>query len=81
MLQEQMSLVREGKLPTINVFRDSAANSGLEPPRIPLEPSRFGRGTVYVPQETGYSTDAEKIEAVMATWKELNLPEIAATVG
>src|SRR5712691_12280889 len=44
-LMQQMEIVRDGGRPTINFFRDSQANSGLEPPRIPLEPSRFGGRT------------------------------------
>ena len=69
MLNEQMDVVASGAKPTINFFETPAPT--LEPPRIPLEPSRFGfNREVYVPQEAGYSTDGEKIEAVMRTWKE-----------
>jgi 5,5'-dehydrodivanillate O-demethylase len=65
-LLQQLSLVQEGKEPTINVFR------GAEPETIdvPLEHVR-PRSATYVPTEPGYSRDKEKIEAVMASWQQL----------
>jgi 5,5'-dehydrodivanillate O-demethylase len=75
LLAEQMERVQAGLEPTINMFRSSAENSGLEPPRIPLEPSRFGGRTTYVPQEAGYSTDGDKIEEAMRTWQDMS-PEV-----
>jgi hypothetical protein len=76
MLHEQMDLVREGGEPSMNIFRDPEDNQGLEWPRIPFEtgqlagaPFRPRDGVFrYVPQESGYSRDADKIEATMATW-------------
>jgi hypothetical protein len=34
------------------------------------------RNARYMPQEAGYSRDAGKIEAVMATWKDLSREKI-----
>jgi 5,5'-dehydrodivanillate O-demethylase len=70
MLMQQMEIVRDGADPTINYFLSEEENAQLEPPNIPLEPSRFGRGTEYVPQEAGYSKDGDKINAVMQTWQQ-----------
>ena len=77
-LMQQVEIVRDGGRPTINFFRDSEANSGLEPPRIPLEPSRFGGRTVYVPQEAGYSADGDKINEVMKTWETMDRSVVEA---
>jgi hypothetical protein len=58
------------------VFRDPEENDSLDVPVIPNEGGewvgapRAGNFT-YHPQETGYSRDADKIEAVMATWQDL----------
>jgi 5,5'-dehydrodivanillate O-demethylase oxygenase subunit len=75
MLSEQLDIMKEGGDPTINVIRDPAENQGLEYPAIPHEMgpyvgASFGeRGLKYHPSEGGYSRDADKIEATMATWK------------
>jgi 5,5'-dehydrodivanillate O-demethylase len=75
MLLEQVNRVRAGQEPTINVFRDAAESEGLDVPVIPNEADALvgaprGDDFTYRPQEAGYSRDAEKIEAVMATWKD-----------
>ena len=70
MLKEQMQRVQRGEDPTINVFRDPAANQCIEGP---IEPSRSftRRGSyTYVPQEAGRSIDGDKIEATLRTWVE-----------
>ena len=74
MLLDQMALVQEGKMPTVNIFTQDSENQGLEHPVIPNEgaehvgASRGGNFT-YRPAEAGYSRDAEKIEATMRTWE------------
>lgn len=75
MLLEQVDLVRASKEPTINIFRDPAENERLDVPVIPNEAGEWvgaprGGHFTYHPQEAGYSRDADKIEAVMATWKD-----------
>jgi len=76
MLMEQLDIMKEGGEPTINIFRDPMENVGLEYPAIPHEEGEwvgatFGeRGFKYRPTEGGYSRDADKIEAVMASWKD-----------
>ncbi len=83
MLAEQLDVLKEGGEPTINVFRDPAENAGLEYPAIPHEEQEWVgapmRGFTYRPSEGGFSRDAEKIEATMATWKDVKLP--AAVIG
>jgi 5,5'-dehydrodivanillate O-demethylase len=76
MLLEQVNLVRDGHEPTMNIFRDPAENESLDVPVIPNEGGEWvgaprGGNFTYHPQETGYSRDADKIEAVMATWKDI----------
>jgi hypothetical protein len=58
------------------VFRDPEENDSLDVPVIPNEGGEWvgaprGGNFTYHPQETGYSRDADKIEAVMATWQDL----------
>jgi 5,5'-dehydrodivanillate O-demethylase len=80
-LIEQVQRVIQGEEPALNVFRDTAANECIA---LPLESFRHraprATGTSesqrpgefrYVPTEPGRSTDADKIEAVMATWESL----------
>jgi hypothetical protein len=85
-LLEQVQRVMNGQEPTLNVFRDEAANQCID---LPIEAFRYrplaqGVGTSasvlpglrsaasrYVPTEPGRSADADKIEAVMATWESL----------
>src|SRR5262249_43169640 len=74
MLTDQLDLMAEGREPTINVFRDPAENTGLEYPAIPQEEGEwagatFGERDTYHPSEAGYSRDADKINAAMASWK------------
>jgi 5,5'-dehydrodivanillate O-demethylase len=64
MLLQQIERMRKGQEPSINVFRDPAANQVID---LPIEHVR-PRSTKYVPTEPGYSRDRDKIEAVMATW-------------
>jgi hypothetical protein len=76
MLLEQVNLVHAGQEPTMNIFRDPAENESLDVPVIPNEGGEWvgaprGGNFTYHPQETGYSRDADKIEAVMATWKDM----------
>jgi 5,5'-dehydrodivanillate O-demethylase len=75
MLLEQVNLVHAGQEPTMNIIRGPAENAELDFPVIPNEAGEWGgvpRGGnfAYHPQEAGYSRDADKIEAVMATWKD-----------
>jgi len=84
-LIEQVQRVMEGQEPTLNLFRDEAANQCID---LPIEAFRYrpptGAGTSasilpglrtansrYVPTEPGRSADADKIEAVMETWESL----------
>jgi 5,5'-dehydrodivanillate O-demethylase len=80
-LIEQVQRVMQGQEPTLNIFRDAASNECIE---LPLEGFRHrapvATGTSesqrspaprYVPTEPGRSADADKIEAVMATWETL----------
>jgi hypothetical protein len=74
-LLEQVNLVQAGQEPTMNIFRHPAENDGLDFPVIPNEAGVWvgaprGDNFTYHPQEAGYSRDADKIEAVMATWKD-----------
>ena len=76
MLLEQLNLVSAGQEPTINILRDPAENDNLDVPVIPNEAGAWvgaprGGNFTYHPQEAGYSRDTDKIEAVMATWKEM----------
>jgi 5,5'-dehydrodivanillate O-demethylase oxygenase subunit len=66
-LMQQLQLVMNGSEPTINIFRDAAGNQAIE---LPIESFRFRGSTRYVPTEPGRSKDADKIEAVMATWEQ-----------
>ena len=81
MLIQQIERMQTGQEPSINVFRDSAANDAID---LPIEHVR-PRSTKYVPTEPGYSRDRDKIEAVMATWttmhQELGEERLPAPVG
>jgi 5,5'-dehydrodivanillate O-demethylase oxygenase subunit len=82
-LLDQLALVRDGREPSLNVFRDRAANVCVE---LPLEREPGGsfdertgefhgwheKPPKYSPAEAGFSRDAAKIDAVMATWKSLD---------
>jgi len=82
MLADQLDIMSEGGEPTINVFRDAAENRDLEYPHIPHEEmewvgATFGEhGYSYHPTEVGYSRDADKIEAAMASWKDVDLSDV-----
>ncbi len=88
LLLEQVELVRQGKEPTVNLLRDPAENVGLEFPAIPNENgylvgaarANFG-GFKYFPQEGGWSRDADKIDAVMASWKDVDREAVAAAAA
>ena len=67
MLIQQIERLQAGLEPSLNVFRDPAANEAIE---LPIERVR-PRSTKYVPTEPGYSRDRAKIEAVMATWASM----------
>jgi 5,5'-dehydrodivanillate O-demethylase len=85
LLLDEVERVRQGKEPTLNIFRDPDENEGLEFPLIPNENGylvgaarpNFG-GFKYFPQEGGWSRDADKIDAVMASWKDVNQEALAA---
>jgi 5,5'-dehydrodivanillate O-demethylase len=80
-LMEQVERVMHGKEPALNIFREAADNECIDLPiesfrhRPPRETgtSQSQRTTIsrYVPTEPGRSADADKIEAVMATWDTL----------
>jgi 5,5'-dehydrodivanillate O-demethylase len=81
MLLQQIERMQAGQEPSLNVFRDPAANQEID---LPLEHVR-PRSTTYVPTEPGYSRDRSKIEAVMATWapmiEELGAQRLQPLVG
>ena len=67
LLKQQVELLQGGGEP-MNVFRDPAEAAHV---RLPQEVDGVGRQLPprqYVPQEHGYSTDAAKIDEVLATW-------------
>jgi 5,5'-dehydrodivanillate O-demethylase len=81
LLIDEIERVRDGAEPSMNVFRDPAENQCIVPM---VEASRFsgregagrngnrssdGRG--YVPEEQGYSRDADKIVTVIDSWDTL----------
>jgi 5,5'-dehydrodivanillate O-demethylase len=68
MLLQQVERMQRGEEPTLNVFRDSAANDAIDLPIEHVKP----RSTRYVPTEPGYSRDRDKIEAVMETWASMH---------
>ena len=79
MLKEQIELVTSGKEPSINIFRELMDLECLEWPKIPYESKELVGGPGkppengtwrYEPMETGWSRDADKIEATMETWRE-----------
>jgi 5,5'-dehydrodivanillate O-demethylase len=83
MLAQQLEIVRDGGKPTVNFITDPTENEGLEPPNVPLEVGR-GRdnnGGKYTPSEFGFSRDADKIEAAMASWQRGAEAESATTRG
>jgi 5,5'-dehydrodivanillate O-demethylase len=87
-LLEQVQRIMNGEEPSLNVFRDGSANQCIDLPiegfrhRAPVatgtSASQIGRISRYVPTEPGRSADADKIEAVMATWDTLAQPAPAA---
>ncbi|HWC30351.1 MAG TPA: hypothetical protein VG845_09745, partial [Dehalococcoidia bacterium] len=83
-LIEQVQRVQRGEEPTLNIFRDAAANAAID---LPLESFRHRFATAtgtsrsqnagagrYIPTEPGRSADADKIEAVIGTWETLMQP-------
>lgn len=82
--KEVKLLGEEGGEPSINVFHNREDNDALEYPAVPQEgglylrrSALFQRGGAapsfrYVPSESGYSRDADKIEAAMATWQSVD---------
>jgi len=79
MLIQQIEVMHETGSPTMNIFRTPEENESIQ---LPTEPSRFDwfRNGRYRPQEAGYSRDADKFEAVMATWKELSQESVRQLV-
>jgi 5,5'-dehydrodivanillate O-demethylase len=85
-LLEQLSIMKQGNEPTMNIFRTLEENSGLEHPRIPGEGGPLIgaggiRGYEYIPQEGGYSRDADKIEETMRTWQGVDREALLATAA
>jgi 5,5'-dehydrodivanillate O-demethylase len=74
-LLQQLQLMEDGGSPSMCVFNDPAENECIE---LSLEPSRFDtlRTPEYRPSEAGYSRDADLINAVMATWKEMTTEKV-----
>jgi hypothetical protein len=62
----------------MNVFRDEAKAACIV---TPLEQVKFGmrRPRKYIPGESGFSKDADKINEVIQTWHDL--PEMASAPG
>src|SRR6185503_16171790 len=56
MLMQQLELVRDGREPTINVFREAMTNDRIDVPLERVQP----RNTSYVPTEPGLSADKDK---------------------
>ena len=81
-LMEQVQRVMNGEEPTLNIIRSEAENAAIDLPlesfhyRAPagIGTSRSFRAARYIPTEPGRSADADKIEAVMATWDSLSEP-------
>jgi 5,5'-dehydrodivanillate O-demethylase len=70
MLQEQMAIAEDGGDP-MNVFRSEEAARNV---RIGIEQVKFGDKKLfarYFPGEAGYSTDAELVDEVLATWDKV----------
>ena len=78
-LREQLDIVADGGDP-MNVIRDPRKNERLS---IPMEQVKFGmkRAATYIPSEAGRSGDADKIDAVIATWADIADPAPAAHTG
>jgi 5,5'-dehydrodivanillate O-demethylase len=76
-LSRELEVVADGGEP-MNVFRDANKAACI---RAPLEQVKFGmrRAKKYIPGESGYSADADKINAVLKTWEAL--PELASAPG
>ncbi len=68
LLKQQIEAVQQGREP-MNVFRDPAQNACIE---LPQERHflRQGQPLRYIPQEYGYSADADKIDSVLETWRK-----------
>ena len=70
MLQEQMAIAEDGGDP-MNVFRSEEAARNVH---IGIEQVKFGDKKLfarYFPGEAGYSTDAELVDEVLATWDKV----------
>jgi 5,5'-dehydrodivanillate O-demethylase len=83
MLLDQLKVMADTGMPTVNRIADEAENASLEYPVIPNEGgvlvgAPFGRQAKYIPSEGGYSRDAELIEATMATWEGVDRQAIMA---
>ena len=76
-LRREMNVIADGGEP-MNVFRDAAKAARV---MAPLEQVKFGmrRPRKYIPGESGYSKDADKINQVIQTWHDL--PEMARAPG
>ena len=80
LLAQQIELLQDGGEP-MNVFRNADENTGLEYPVIPHESGEwvgapFGDNFKYRPSEGGYSRDADKIEATMRTWENVDRSKV-----
>lgn len=80
-----MNIVADGGEPTMNIFRTPEENSGLEWPAIPYESMEWVGGATdggsfkYRPGEGGFSRDADKIEATMPTWADVDNEVLVAS--
>jgi len=79
MLRRQMDIVEDGGDPMC-VFRSDPPPGGI---KAPIEKVKFGqrRPKFYIPGESGHSTDAEKINSVLATWTALEESTMAPAAG
>jgi 5,5'-dehydrodivanillate O-demethylase len=76
-LRRELNVLEDGGEP-MNVFRDEAKAACIV---TPLEQVKFGmrRPRKYIPGESGFSKDADKINEVIQTWHDL--PEMASAPG
>jgi 5,5'-dehydrodivanillate O-demethylase len=76
-LRRELNVLEDGGEP-MNVFRDEAKAACIA---TPLEQVKFGmrRPRKYIPGESGFSKDADKINEVIQTWHDI--PEMASAPG
>ena len=76
-LRREIDVMEDGGEP-MNVFRDEAVAACVS---APIEQVKFGmkRPKKYIPGESGFSADADKINVVLETWNDQ--PELANAPG